>query len=123
VVRKLFAALTDIDVRTQLVTELASGKARLNGSAMGRSVMESCFVHELIAKGEKEWTAMVKKMLHKSTLAKEIFDEVVDQAPAERPNQKRRKAVEDDHQPKRKQKPSTMSVDSIMRTLTIPGSK
>jgi nucleolar protein 9 len=123
VVQKLFAALTDIGGRTQLVSELASGKARLNGSAMGRSVMETCFVHEFIAKGEKEWTAMVKKMLHKSTLAKEIFDEVVDQAPVERPDRKRRKAVDEDHQPKRKQKPSTMSVDAIMRTLTIPCSK
>ena len=122
VVRKLFASLTDVDVGKQLVIELSSGKARLNGSAMGRSVMESCFVHEFIAKGEKEWTTLVRKMHQKYTLAKEIFEEV-DPVSAERPDRKRRKKTDGEHQAKRKQKLSTMSVDAIMRTLTIPSSK
>lgn len=122
VVRKLFASLTDMDVRKQLVVELSSGKARLNGSAMGRSVMESCFVHEFIAKGEKEWSTLVKKMIQKSTFVREIIEEV-DPVSVERPDRKRRKVAGEEDVPRRKHKPSTMSVDAIMRTLTIPGSK
>jgi hypothetical protein len=129
-VRKLFASLPDIESRKQLVLELSSAMSRLNGSAMGRSTMEACFVHEYVTNGEKAWSAQVKKMLNKVDLLNEIVEEANPgnelSGATVQPKTARKRGVERDvrdSRKKRREKEGTMSVASIMQILTIPPAK
>jgi hypothetical protein len=87
-------------------------------------------VHDYVAKGEKEWSAQVKKMLHKVDLLKGIVEEVdpgnepADDA-ARLKTELKRGAERDarDSRKKRREKEPTMSVASIMDALTIPRAK
>eukprot|EP00934_Nitzschia_sp_Nitz4_P008888 Nitzschia sp. Nitz4//scaffold360_size15251//2423//4600//NITZ4_008890-RA/size15251-processed-gene-0.3-mRNA-1//-1//CDS//3329549227//8878//frame0 len=71
-VKKLFHALPKIDDKSILLQELSAGANRLQGSPMGRSVAEACFV-TLYDESRKEWKKAVTS--GKSGEAYELHDE------------------------------------------------
>jgi len=118
VVKKLFRSLPGMDAKQQLVIELIEGKTRLNGCAMGRSVMDACNVEVFVSSGEKEWSRTVSKMLEKG----EWLNEIVDKGPSRRSfdavnNGKKRKGGPNGG----KATPSV--VESILETLKVPSQK
>ena len=72
-VKKIFIKLTSMDDRKALSEELADGINRLNGNAMGRSVIADCAVKDLM-EGEDVWNAAVKKRLEREIFLKEIVE-------------------------------------------------
>jgi len=70
-VKKLFRSLQSLDDKAELSDELASGMNRLSGNAMGRSVMDACFVREY-CEGEKAWTDAVNKQAREEEWLKDI---------------------------------------------------
>ena len=75
IVKKLFHALPTIIDKYKLTEELAyQGKNRLQGIAMGRAVMQECFVSELIRGGEYKWKDAVKKKMRQDEWLKEIVN-------------------------------------------------
>ena len=122
-VRKLFWALGDMIVRQELVLELSQGKSRLNGSAMGRSVMEACYVYDFITKGEKEWKTLVNKVLQRNQLLQEFVEaSPISEGTSKSKSKKKRSASDSlpDGTQKKSKGDSTVTVDSIMNTLTMP---
>ena len=134
-VKKIFKALNNMNDRRQLVDELSHGKARLNGCAMGRSVMEVCYMQTYVEEGENEWRKKVTKMVHKEKLLKEI--EAAEPSAARTKKKRKRKrgkssnkgegeeegegVAGDSAQGNKERKTSTVS--SIMDTLTMPSGK
>jgi hypothetical protein len=72
VVKKLFRSLADVEARESLVKELVSGKKRLSGSSMGRSVVAACLVHEYEVNGAKEWQKLVMKRVDTESWLQDI---------------------------------------------------
>jgi hypothetical protein len=72
-VKKLFNALSKDD-KKRLCDELSKGINRLNGNAMGRSVIIDCCVKDYL-EGDMEWEAAIKKKLEKENFLKDITGE------------------------------------------------
>lgn len=72
-VKKMFIKLEAMDERASLSEELANGINRLNGNAMGRSVIADCAVKDIMA-GKEVWEATVKKRLEEEAFLKDITD-------------------------------------------------
>lgn len=71
-VKKIFKKLTNIEDRSSLSKELANGINRLNGNAIGRSIIIDCAVKDYM-EGEEVWNNAVKKLLEKECFLEEIL--------------------------------------------------
>jgi hypothetical protein len=72
-VNKIFIKLGKTEHRFSLSEELANGINRLNGNAMGRSVIMDCAVKDFM-EGEELWSATVKKRLEREDFLKDIVE-------------------------------------------------
>jgi hypothetical protein len=138
-VKKLFKALPKIDDKAKLVEELASAGNRLNGTAMGRSVVEVCFVEEFI-ENRKQWREKISKLSTKemTSMLPEILEDKeisgastndLQEQQGEKSKRKRRrkKAITSEGEqhdvepepkiPKTNVKAGAMSVDSILKAM------
>uniref|UniRef100_A0A7S1FN17 Nucleolar protein 9 n=1 Tax=Corethron hystrix TaxID=216773 RepID=A0A7S1FN17_9STRA len=70
-VKKIFAALPP-ERRAELTAELAGASGRLGGNAMGRAVIEACFVEEFLA-GESAFMAAVARMKNREGFLEDIM--------------------------------------------------
>jgi hypothetical protein len=131
-VMKMFAALPRIDDKAKLVEELSTGGNRLGGTAMGRSVVETCLVDEY-QDSKKSWRQSVSRMLEKEDKpCEEIIPGVAAEKEGGKEKSKRKrkrkrpenKTEEQDEEasPKKVQQTSSkhLSVDSIMNAMSIP---
>ena len=71
-VKKLFDRLVSYNDKARLVAELAQAKAKLSGNNMGRSVLESCAVHEFL-EGEATWKAKLESIEKEKKALSEIL--------------------------------------------------
>lgn len=71
-VKKIFKKLTNMEDRASLSKELADGINRLNGNAIGRSIILDCAVKDYM-EGEEVWNNAVKKLLEKESFLEEIL--------------------------------------------------
>lgn len=114
VVIKLFFALKDLAVREELVKEFVAGKKRLSGNAMGRKVLSECLVHEYEMNGTNEWNRLVKKRTEKDVWLDDIIHG------SKEVTGKRKETDDMPKKSKKKQKSSSMGIDSIMDAIHIP---
>jgi len=93
-VKKIFIKL-NMEDRKLLSEELANGINRLNGNAMGRSVITDCAVKDYL-EGEDVWNAAVKKRLEKEDFLKDLEDSLGTEKKRKR---KRKKKDDSESQP------------------------
>jgi nucleolar protein 9 len=70
-VRKLFCNV-EMNDRVLLVREMWSGKNRLRGNSMGRSLLEISAAQEYESRGESEWKKIIQKKMEKEKWLQEI---------------------------------------------------
>jgi nucleolar protein 9 len=108
---KLYHAL-DEESKVILVRELSLGVNRLQGSAMGRKVMEVCNV-ELFLKGETTWKDSLRKAGKNSSWINEFKESEVS---GNKEKKEKRKSKDTNKDTAKKPKPS--SVDSIFDIIS-----
>lgn len=86
-VKKIFTKLKSMDDKLLLAKELASKINRLNGNAMGRSVLVDCAVKDLL-ESEDLWRSTVKKRIEKEEFLTELIE---GNAPPEKKRKRKRK--------------------------------
>ena len=91
-VKKIFIKLEKKDHRYALSEELAHGINRMNGNAMGRSVITDCAVKDFM-EGEEVWNATVKKRLEKEVFLKEIAEGKLGAGTEKKRKRKRKKGA------------------------------
>lgn len=126
-VKKIFSALQSMDEREELVKELSQSTNRLNGTAMGRSVMETCAVDDYLSRGSAEWRKKINKNVKKEGFLKGIMEGELS-VPMEKAEKhpKRKSAPEGDANAKKVKtalRDSTMTMKSIMTVITTSKEK
>lgn len=86
-VKKIFMKLNSMDDKLLLTKELASKINRLNGNAMGRSVLIECAVKDLL-ESEDLWRSAVKKRIEKEEFLTDLLES---NAPPEKKRKRKRK--------------------------------
>jgi len=126
-VKKLFRGLAEWEEKAVLTAELAQALHRLGGNAMGRSVVEACFVKEFLD-GEDAWKAAVRKMQQREEFVEEIIavgnKEKKDEKKKKRKRKKhgkREDAGNGDHDGAKKKSRvgTTTDVESIVNTISV----
>lgn len=69
--KKMFFALHSMEDKATLCSELSKGINRLNGNAIGRSIIVDCAVKEYMD-SDSVWKEAVKKKIEKDTFIDEI---------------------------------------------------
>ena len=116
-VKKLFKALLDLEDKAELAGELARGNNRLDGSSMGRSVMQSCAIEKFL-EGEQAWKDAIKKMQQKEEWLKEIIDGESDDNEMKKRKHKRKKEDRDNEKGLKVSRASNSEVAHIMATIS-----
>ena len=86
-VKKIFMKLNSMDDKLILARELANKINRLNGNAMGRSVLADCAIKDLL-ESEDLWRSVVKKRIEKEEFLTELIEGDV---PPEKKRKRKRK--------------------------------
>mmetsp|Transcript_13659 Transcript_13659/g.31749 ORF Transcript_13659/g.31749 Transcript_13659/m.31749 type:complete len:164 (+) Transcript_13659:49-540(+) len=115
-VKKLFEALPSLETKSRLVTELAKTRRRLMGNAMGRSVVETCWIAEYATKGEADWkVAMRKREKSKMWFQGLLKDE--DDKPSTKKRKRKRKRKQQTDSNDESKRPHLSTVDEILNTI------
>lgn len=91
-VRKIFLKLGTMEDRASLSEELANSISRLNGNAMGRSVITDCAVKDYM-EGDEVWNSAVKKRIEREDFLKDIDEGNLG---VEKERKRKRKKAKDD---------------------------
>ena len=135
-VKNMFNALPTLDLKLNLVIELGQNINRLNGNAMGRSIINECSINDFMRGGEYTWRDIeTKKMKQREWLQdlssrKDNANDDGDTKKKKKRRKRKRKADEDASRPsfqETKHRQSyhdtnmkTSVVNSIMDTLIMP---
>lgn len=97
-VKKLFNALSSMDLKLNLVQELSEGGMnRLNGNSMGRAVLEECFVNDFMRGGEYTWRDVVTKKMKQKEWLSELGNEDGDEDDKKKKKRRKRKRKADEN--------------------------
>ena len=121
VVRKLFLALPTMKAREDLVRELAQGRDRLRGNAMGRCVQSECEVDLYWNQGVDEWKAKIQRKLEQKEWLMELSSSAIHPQNAY-PNamQEGAKTSCKNAKSATKRPTATLTVDYIFDAFTLP---
>ena len=130
-VKKLFRALTEWEDQAVLTSELAHSLHRLDGNAMGRSVIEACAVKDFL-EGEEVWKTAVRRIQQREEWVQVIVDGADGETTKGKKKRKRKRhgkqgstkdddGEEEDLQKERRGKQS--SVDVIMNVISAGAEK
>ena len=138
-VQNLFRALPSMKAREELVQELAQGRHRLNGNAMGRSILSECAVHVYQNQGFVDWSHRVQKRMEQQEWLGELSSRepmtttACQNSESSDPQQsfktsrdrvyQKDDTIDDWALPNKKRARSSMTVDSIFDALTLPQKK
>lgn len=133
-VLKLFRSLPTMKARGELMRELSEGRHRLQGNAMGRSILSECEVDSYKNQGFADWSKKIQSQIEQRAWLDDLSSNAI-QNGSECGNddvQKRKRAhhgtdykrtahSSSEQAPAKKRLTSTsMTVDSIFDALTVP---